>query len=233
MTMWSLGTIRTKKSILLSLECWCLEDYFLLNFKIACVQVLCLFQKEQNAKSLTRYSSSWYASTTFSETVFHQQPRGSKQKIRTAHSHAQELAEIESTIPVLPIPSGGGASTITSVSGPRPCWSLSTGKDSLGFSTSQKNGGFALQQISTALFQPRNKKADKKQPCGRKMMYRICLTFSWFMCDSLSYWRENRSQHRKIPRFSFCDSWYWGLFDYRDSSNDCGNECKAKVATLE
>lgn len=138
----------------------------------------------------------------------------------------------ESTIPVLPIPSGGGASTITSVSGPRPCWSLSTGKDSLGFfSTSQKNGGFALQQISTALFQPRNKKADKKQPCGRKMMY--LFDFSWFMCDSLSYWRENRSHHRKIPRFSFCDSWYWGLFDYRDSSNDCGNECKAKVATLE
>lgn len=89
----------------------------------------------------------------------------------------------ESTIPVLPIPSGGGASTITSVSGPRPCWSLSTGKDSLGFfSTSQKNGGFALQQISTALFQPRNKKADKKQPCGRKMMYLFdfFLIYVWF-----------------------------------------------------
>lgn len=50
------------------------------------------------------------------------------------------------------------------------------------FSTSQKNGGFALQQISTALFQPRNKKADKKQPCGRKMMYLFdfFLIYVWF-----------------------------------------------------
>lgn len=226
-----MGQYEPNKGILLSLECWCLEGYFPLNFEIAHVQVLCLFQKEQNAKSLTYgiplLDMPQWRSLKLSSINNPGAPNIPNSPQRTGaccnrihQSQSYPSLQLEVHRRSLPSQFQDPAGVYPLARTP---WVFLAHPKKWRFRPSTDfNGTFPTQEP---------KKSDKKQPCGRK--WGICLTSSWFMCDSLSYWRENRSQHRKIPRFSFCDSWYWGLFDYRDSSNDCGNESKGKVAALE